>query len=74
MEKGEIEEAEKHASAEALEKGIRGQALTPFLLKRINELTKGKSLRANLALLNNNARLAAQLARSLIGLRRQKSI
>jgi pseudouridine-5'-phosphate glycosidase len=74
MDKGEIEEAEKHASAEALEKGIRGQALTPFLLKRINELTKGKSLRANLALLNNNARLAAQLARSLIGSSRQKSI
>jgi pseudouridylate synthase len=74
MDRGEIEEAEKHASAEALEKGIRGQALTPFLLKRINELTKGKSLRANLALLSNNARLAAQIARSLAGSGRQKSI
>jgi pseudouridine-5'-phosphate glycosidase len=50
------------ASAEAVEQGIHGQKLTPFLLGRINELTKGKSLKANLALLLNNARLAAQIA------------
>lgn len=74
MDRGEIEEAEKHASAEAIEKDIHGQALTPFLLKRVNELTKGKSLRANLALLLNNARLAAQIARSLAGSGRQKAI
>ena len=50
------------ASAEAVEQGIHGQALTPFLLSRISELTEGKSLRTNLALLLNNARLAALIA------------
>ena len=41
-----------------------GKEVTPFLLQRINELTKGKSMRANLALLLNNARLAARIARA----------
>ena len=53
------------ASKEALSKGIHGKELTPFLLQRINELTKGKSMRANLSLLLNNARLAAQIAHAL---------
>jgi len=74
MDREEVEEAEQQASAEALEKGIHGQALTPFLLKRVNELTRGKSLKANLALLHNNARLAAQIARSLAGSGRQKAV
>ena len=74
MDGPEIHEAEKQASSEAAEKGIHGQAVTPFLLKRVNELTKGKSLRANLALLQNNARLAAQIARALAGSGRQKAI
>jgi pseudouridine-5'-phosphate glycosidase len=55
------------ASAEAIERGIHGQKLTPFLLGRISELTQGKSLQANLALLLNNARLAAQIAGELVG-------
>jgi len=55
------------ASAEAIEQGIHGQKLTPFLLGRISELTKGKSMKANLALLLNNARLAAQIAGELSG-------
>lgn len=55
------------ASAEAVEQGIHGQRLTPFLLGRISELTKGKSLKANLALLLNNARLAAQIASEMSG-------
>jgi pseudouridine-5'-phosphate glycosidase len=50
------------ASKEAKEKGIHGKEITPFLLDRINELTKGKSMRTNLALLLNNAHLAAQIA------------
>jgi pseudouridylate synthase len=50
------------ASKEAKQKGIHGQKLTPFLLDRINDLTKGRSLRANLSLLINNARVAAQIA------------
>lgn len=53
------------ASAEAIKKGIRGQDLTPFLLGRVSELTKGKSLRTNLALLLNNALLAAQIASAM---------
>jgi pseudouridylate synthase len=61
--KSEMEPIIAQASAEAVEQGIHGQALTPFLLSRISELTKGKSLKANLALLLNNARLAARIAR-----------
>jgi pseudouridylate synthase len=56
-----IEQANKEAHAQ----GIHGKALTPFLLPRISELTDGKSMRSNLALLLNNARLASQIARSL---------
>ena len=47
------------------EHSITGQEVTPYELRRINELTNGRSLIANLELLLNNARLAAQLARSL---------
>jgi pseudouridine-5'-phosphate glycosidase len=60
--KAEMEPIIAKASAEAIEKRIHGQALTPFLLSRISELTQGKSLQTNLALLLNNARLAAQIA------------
>lgn len=58
----EIEGAIEKAVAEAEERGIRGQALTPFLLARVSELSGKKSLRANLGLLKNNARMAAQIA------------
>lgn len=61
--KSEMEPLIEKASKEAQEKGIHGKEVTPFLLQRINELTKGKSMRANLALLLNNARLAAHIAR-----------
>jgi pseudouridine-5'-phosphate glycosidase len=60
--KSEMEPMILKASAEAIEQGIHGQALTPFLLSRISELSEGKSLRTNLALLLNNARLAALIA------------
>ncbi len=60
--KSEMEPMILKASAEAIEQGIHGQALTPFLLSRISELTEGKSLRTNLALLLNNAHLAALIA------------
>ena len=46
--------------------GIRGRALTPFLLERMRVLTGGESVRANLALLRNNAKVAADLARELV--------
>ena len=57
----------ERASREARENGIHGQALTPYLLERLSQLTGGRSLRANLALLLNNARLAAQIAVALAG-------
>jgi pseudouridine-5'-phosphate glycosidase len=50
------------ASKEAQQKKIHGQKLTPFLLERISSLTKARSMRANLSLLLNNARVAAQIA------------
>jgi pseudouridine-5'-phosphate glycosidase len=54
---------------------IKGQEVTPYELKRVNELSKGKSLRANLELLLNNARLAALLARELVnGEKQQQSL
>ena len=62
--KSEMDPLIEKASKEAKEKGIHGKEVTPFLLQRINELTKGKSMRANLALLLNNARLAARIARA----------
>ena len=57
------------ALAEAESRGIRGKAVTPFLLQRIFELTEGRSLRANIALVKNNARLAAAIARHLRAMR-----
>ncbi len=47
---------------EAEAQGISAKAVTPFLLGRIFELTEGRSLTANIALVRNNARLAAQIA------------
>ncbi len=63
--KSEMEPYIEQANREAREQGIHGKALTPFLLPRLSELTGGKSMRANLALLLNNARLAAQIAKVL---------
>ena len=57
------------ALAEADAKGIAAKAVTPFLLQRIFELTGGRSLDANIALVLNNARLAAGIARALIEMR-----
>jgi pseudouridine-5'-phosphate glycosidase len=50
------------AVREAEERGIGRKELTPFLLARINELSKGESLKANIELVRNNARLAARMA------------
>ncbi len=60
--RSEMEPIIEEASAEAIRGKIHGQALTPFLLQRISELTENKSLNANLSLLLNNARLAARIA------------
>jgi len=53
------------ALAEAAAQGIASKAVTPFLLQRIFEMTAGRSLTANIALVLNNARLAAAIARAL---------
>ncbi|SED85711.1 pseudouridine-5'-phosphate glycosidase [Rhizobiales bacterium GAS191] len=58
----EIDLAIATAVAEAEGRGIGGKALTPFLLSRINELTGGESLKSNIALVRNNAALAAKIA------------
>jgi pseudouridine-5'-phosphate glycosidase len=50
------------ACREAGATGIGQKELTPFLLKRVNELTEGRSLTANIALIRNNAALAAEIA------------
>jgi pseudouridylate synthase len=55
------------ALEEAREGGINGRDLTPFLLARVSVLTEGSSLHANLALLENNARVGAQIAVALAG-------
>jgi pseudouridylate synthase len=55
------------AVAEAETTGIVGPALTPWLLARIAEITEGRSVRANTALIVNDARVAAQLAALLEG-------
>jgi pseudouridine-5'-phosphate glycosidase len=61
----EMEAAIQDALIAAETAGIHGAAATPFLLQRVNELTGGESLRANLALLKNNARVAAQVAKAM---------
>jgi len=72
--KPEVDKWINTASHEAVDKKIHGQNLTPFLLQRINELSGGRSLRANLSLLLNNARLAAQIAKSFAIKQRIRSI
>lgn len=64
MEKKEIDAIIARALADAETQGVRGKELTPYLLSRIVELTGGQSLEANIQLVFNNARLAAQVARS----------
>jgi len=61
----DIEAHINHALSEAEHQQIRGQAVTPFLLKRVSERSGGDSLRANLSLLKNNAKTAARIAQFL---------
>ena len=56
----------EQALAEAEDTGIAAKAVTPFLLQRIFELTQGRSLDANIALVRNNARLGAAIAIALV--------
>jgi pseudouridine-5'-phosphate glycosidase len=53
----------KLALNEVKQNNITGQQVTPYLLKRVNQITGGDSLQANLSLLRNNAKIAAEIAR-----------
>jgi pseudouridine-5'-phosphate glycosidase len=61
----EIEAVIEQALALAEQRGVRGKDVTPFLLDAINHLTGGRSLAANIALVRNNAAIAAQVAVAL---------
>jgi len=63
--RAEIMPVVEQALAEAAAQGIAAKAVTPFLLQRIFELTGGRSLEANIALVLNNARLGAAIAGAL---------
>ncbi|EEF45728.1 conserved hypothetical protein [Ricinus communis] len=64
-----IESAIQSALREARDKNITGNAETPFLLARVNEVTGGVSLASNIALVKNNALLGAKIAVALAQLR-----
>ena len=62
MDADTINRAIDEAVCEAGEKGISGKETTPFLLAKVKELTGGESLEANIQLVYNNAKVAAQVA------------
>ena len=62
----QAEEAIVRATREADEAGIHGPAATPWLLQRINELTGGRSMKANISLLKNNGQVAGMIAAALV--------
>jgi len=55
---------------EAKSRGVVGRELTPFLLSKMSEQSKGATLKANIALLENNARVAAEIAVALVSVER----
>jgi pseudouridine-5'-phosphate glycosidase len=59
-----VEAALRSALEQAESEGVRGKEVTPYLLSRLADLSGGGTLRANLALLRNNARAAAEIARA----------
>ncbi len=63
--RADMERAISQALQEAAAAGVRGKDVTPYLLSRIAALTQGESLAANLALLENNAKVAAKVASAL---------
>ncbi len=70
MDSRQINAAVKTAVQDAAVQGITGKGLTPYLLARVAELTDGKSLEANIALVENNVRLGARIAAAYEALRR----
>lgn len=65
MDKSEMDSVIESALNSATKDGIFGKAITPYLLGKIVELTKGRSLESNIALVKNNAVLAANIAKDL---------
>jgi pseudouridine-5'-phosphate glycosidase len=65
MPKEEIDRITEQALAEADQQGVTGKAVTPFLLDRIKQLTGGRSLATNIALVKHNAQVGARLAIAL---------
>lgn len=65
IESNELEKILSAALKKADEQNIRGKEITPFLLSQMSEKSAGKTLQANIALLENNARIAAQVAVAL---------
>lgn len=66
LDRTEIEEALAPALLEAADRGLPGKEITPFLLAALSRATQGRTQEANLALLENNAARAAQIAKALI--------
>jgi len=64
IERAAMERMVEDAAAEAETEGVRGKDVTPYLLDKLGELTAGKSVEANAALLKNNAVVAARIARA----------
>ena len=62
LEHDRVERSLAEALAEADRRGLRGPEVTPFLLRAVGEATGGESVEANLALLENNARVGAEIA------------
>lgn len=60
-----VDEYIEMALVEAEKEGVKGQAVTPFLLEKLVSLSGGSSLKANLALLKNNAQVASEIAKFL---------
>ncbi|SFS69896.1 pseudouridine-5'-phosphate glycosidase [Marininema halotolerans] len=65
LDESEMDTIISQALQKAKDKGIRGKEVTPFLLSDVKERTTGKSLSTNIALVKNNARLAADVAVAL---------
>jgi pseudouridine-5'-phosphate glycosidase/sugar/nucleoside kinase (ribokinase family) len=68
-----VEAAIQNALAEAADQGISGPAVTPFILKRVAQMTAGESLRSNMALMENNVAVGADIAIELAHQKRGKS-
>jgi len=64
-----LEALTEEALGSAAKAGIRGKPVTPYLLEFLADRSGGRTLQANVALLENNARIAARIAVALAGLR-----